>query len=309
MSKYLYIFPHIQKTAGSTIRYHIRKNLKKDEWLLLNRKNLRIEKNVVNIGHKRLLNLCGRYIKSLDKRKKEKINVIFGAWVPYGVHEFFPGKTPRYFTFVRKPLSRTVSLYNHRRYIVEEEKEDLKIQQNAKEYLLVDGKIPDFKTWLKNKYNLKDPSTSMYIYLKNMGYINSSCAIKRSIKKCLNIFYFVGTLQTYSEDSLYLYHKMGFKAYLLSQNVSKKYFDPVKNEDSLREMLRKKNGEDFLLYEEAAKKNVQFKVEHPDFENIVKIEKVTRKFLLPFTQVIYAPLDTVKLIGKKIINALDIKDI
>lgn len=240
MSEYLYIFPHIQKTAGSTIRYHIRKNLKEDEWLLFNRKSLKIGEDSASIDFKDILKAAKKYIGSIGKERKQKVKVIFGPWVPYGVHKFFPNRKAMYFTFVREPLSRTVSLYNHRRQIVEEEKQDKMILLNAKKYLLVDGKIPDFMAWLKNNYNLKDTSTSMYKYLKSMGYIKKSKNLENSIKYALDKFYFIGILECFSEDSLYIFRKMDFKGYFLNQNVSKKYFKLGNNKEKLRDIVRKK---------------------------------------------------------------------
>lgn len=300
MKRYLYIFPHLQITAGSTIRYHIRKNLKEDEWLLFSYDNLKLTKNPKDLNYKDLLIASEKYINSLSEQRRNKIKVIFGGWVPYGVHKYFPEKTPRYFTFVREPLSRTISLYNHRRQIVEVAKGDASIIKNANEYLLVNGKVPDFETWLMNKYNLKDPSTSIFRKMKVNGFINAKKNISDSILEGLNKFYFIGTLGTFEQDSLYLYNKMGFRSYFLSQNVSKKYFNPGQDEDKLREMIRNKISEDFLLFVKAVEKNKQFKKDHPNFNKIVSKEKLKRILLLPFTQIYYAPMDTVKFIIRKI---------
>lgn len=303
MSKYLYIFPHIQKTAGSTFRYHIRKNLRNDEWIMLSLENLEIE-NLLKADHKDILRASEKYIKVLDRKSREKIKVIFGQWVPYGVHKFFPNRIPRYFTFIREPLSRTVSLYNHRRKIVEEEGENKIILNNARKYLLVKGKIPSFEEWLKSKYDKSNPVISMCVYLKKLGYLSNNKNLKESIKSGFDKFYFIGTVKTFNDDSLYLYNKMGFRRYLFNQNISRKYFIIGNNREKLVNLLRKKNIDDYNLFEKAVKYNIEFKIKNYEFEGIVKKEKIRKKLLLPFTQLIYAPKDTIKLIGKKILEIL-----
>src|SRR3989344_1068676 len=117
----LYIFLHIPKCAGSTFEYHIRNNFKKEEIIELNEsfiapylqgKSIAFlsykEKNKIK---KQCFEKFKNYIDELSDDQKNRIKVIYGHYVFYGIHTFL-NKNPRYVTFIRNPISMILSAYN-----------------------------------------------------------------------------------------------------------------------------------------------------------------------------------------------------
>ena len=147
---YLYIFIHIPKTGGTTIKENIKANLGKDEFISLywdeKPSDLRLiseetikklyplkeeilakisielssKKNIFNSKEE-----AKKYITSLSEKEKEKIKVIIGHHMPYGIHKYF-NKKPRYITFLRNPIDRRISEYNYKRSILEKNTDILK---------------------------------------------------------------------------------------------------------------------------------------------------------------------------------------
>lgn len=86
------IFVHIPKTAGSTLRTLISENYDLDVVLDLKDHHPK-ELLVVSASH---------------MGKTDKYEIIMGH-MPYGVHRFLNIRNPRYFTFLRDPISRFIS--------------------------------------------------------------------------------------------------------------------------------------------------------------------------------------------------------
>lgn len=100
----VFIFLHLPKTGGTTFNAHLFKNL---IW----------EEEFLHIGpwgekYRRAHNKLPLHKRSLYERNRIKVISGHGVW--YGIHELFPHKEPKYFTFIRDPAERMVSLYNHK---------------------------------------------------------------------------------------------------------------------------------------------------------------------------------------------------
>lgn len=87
----LLLFLHIPKTAGSTLHSIISRQLPKDEQLLCHNRDL---------------------ITELSSEQLNKIRVLRGHF-PFGYHENIPEKSYEYFTVLRDPIDRVISLYKH----------------------------------------------------------------------------------------------------------------------------------------------------------------------------------------------------
>lgn len=294
-SDYLYIFLHIPKTAGLTFRYHIEKNLKRHERLLINLDNFGIRKEFPGLNYQKYKSFADKYFSSLSENKKNKIKVIYGHYVPYGIHKHFK-KPARYITFVRNPVARTVSIYNDKRRHYEKNMHVSGIRRNIINTFLINGRLPSFVKWLEVKYpadNAKGQFLTMTGFLKMFGYLVKGGVNKKLISSALDKFYFIGLTDKYGEDSLYFYNKLGINIYFKNKNVSTKYFDIDKNKHLLLKIM-KKNKLDQIIFEEAVKKNKDFKKKNKDFFVIVEKKRKMRKIILPFTQTFFAPKDTLK---------------
>ncbi len=278
----LYIFLHIPKCAGSTFSHHIRNNFKNEEILELNKEFLApIIKNydLASLSEKewgRIKEQCTAKLlektNNLSKKEKKDIKVIFGHYVPYGIHKYF-NKSPRYITFLRDPTKLTISAYNYLRT----EHNKRKLEKNMTDLVLRNGVAVSFKKFLSsvlNKFHVRPFST--YQYLHELGYFNQLSP--QDIKQHLKNFYFVGITEKYSTDAIFLYYKMGITKFFENQNISLKYHSPNINEyKKIEDVLRHENSGDYILYNEAIKLNRQFKIRHPKFMMIVLYMKIKQK--------------------------------
>ncbi|MFC1686021.1 hypothetical protein ACFLZZ_03290 [Nanoarchaeota archaeon] len=275
----LYIFLHTPKAAGSTFRTHIENNFRKKEILPLYKgkdSNLASEKGV----HK--------YIKSLTKDQKNKIKIIYGHCVFYGIHKFFD-KNPIYFTFFREPIAKTVSSYNfgvtdlkklNNRKIKEKNKGEIERIKELKRILTKRGGITPFKEWLIKSYDISKLPTmkTQTRFLFERKFLDSPKPNKESIKKCLNKFYLVGTVKSFKEDTLFLYNLLGIKRFYNNQNISEKHFVLNEKDNALKNKILSKNKFDSLLYSQAILANNSFKKKiKGDLEKLKSTKKRTMK--------------------------------
>jgi hypothetical protein len=96
--KDLLIFLHLPKTAGTSLMTAMQTLLRPDEVLLI-------------YGASRTSEMIAREIETLTGGQRDAIRFIAGHQVWYGIHELFPGRTPRYLTFLREPVARVISDY------------------------------------------------------------------------------------------------------------------------------------------------------------------------------------------------------
>lgn len=99
--KIIYIFPHIPKTAGQTVKYHFKKNFNSQAFL-----NVKTEKDMYELA-------------KLSLSDKLKISIIHGHSIKKNIIEKFFNKDMfviRYITFLRDPVERWISEYNYKIY-------------------------------------------------------------------------------------------------------------------------------------------------------------------------------------------------
>ena len=135
---------------------------------------------------------------------------------------------------------------------------------------------------------------SMERFLKKLGYLEG-----RSKKKFKDIFYFLGNTSDYDEYALYLYKELKINKFFVNQNASKKYIDLNLNEKFVSK-FKKDYAFDYEMLKWAGEGEREFKKIHRDFGRVVLEMKRKRKLLLVFTQIIYEPVFTLRLISKKI---------
>lgn len=298
-NEYIYFFLHIPKTAGFTFQYHLEANLKKDEYLVLSYDVLGLNSNNPPVENRYYKNAANKYLSAISKKKREKLKVVYGHTVPYGIHELFE-KQPRYIAFFRNPINRTVSLYNDLIRVYEGDYGQDKKIDYLKLTLLKNEKIPSFGIWLKEKYNpqkLKGFLT-MSGYLKIHGYLSGKVSDDKELNKALKRFYFVGITENYNKDSLYLYNKLKFNKFFIDQNISRKVFKLDSN-SAIEEILRE-NKSDYKLYKKALLLNKKFKEDNKDYYKSVRYMGVRRNISLPFTQLYYAKRQSMERIKQQL---------
>lgn len=279
----LWIFLHIPKCAGSTFRYHVLRNFNREEVLDFPRDlKLNTKRPVSDRTYFKKATL--KLLSDLEEETKEKIKVICGHWIPYGIHEHFD-KIPRYVVFVRRPIDRVISSYNFLSTHYHNKSLAKYSLYNLEGQILKKGRLISFERWLETMFDCTNqPRTAITMtrFLVELGYLNRED--KESLKNCLNKFYFVGITELFDNDAFFLYHKMGINKFYRDQNISNKYFDIEKLNKVIKSKIQLKIKQDQTLYDYALERNKTIKKTNKNYYNIVKRMRVKRKLIFPFTQ-------------------------
>jgi len=276
----LAIFVHIPKTAGEGFKRNIEASYSRNHFI---RTSFTHFEPYYDIGQKKVkfyegLNHFKTNIASLLEQDRKAIRCIAGHDSYFGIHELFP-QEPKYITFIRDPIDRTISLYNFERTAWEIYSTHLPFNpfehnflKRLQDHFLIDGKVPDFETWLEQIYNQKHPFyLSMANYLTHLGFSTDS----------LDQFAFVGITESYDEDALFLYHELGVSRFYADKNASTHFVIREQLEDRVLEKIKEKNQEDFRLYQLALEKNQELKNQREDFQQIISsMQKKKTLFLI-----------------------------
>lgn len=261
----LYIFVHLHKTGGTTLNKHIEKNFQKDEVLFLYYDKLGIDPFTTQTPDYK--KLARDAILKLSKKKRSKIKVISGHFLPKNISKYFPYKTIRYITIIRDPYCRARSFYNYFRTLYEKEDSKGKNKKLYKSFLKIGKKVPNFTSWIRKKYG----NNKSGIVIRPMDVYFSSLGYK------LSDFYFIGITKNLKNDLVYLFHLLGIKKYFFDQNKSKNFI----KDDKVRDYFEKKYKKSFDIYQKALKQNSGYRI-----QNIAKTKTII-KLLTPFTQIIF----------------------
>ena len=289
----LYIFLHIPKTAGSTFIFHLLKNFRKEELLHLSFEKLGLSLDDPVLSPRVYKKAVAEYFSN-NLEGREKIKVIYGHAVPFGVHKYF-GAQAKYITFIRDPELRLVSIYNHKRRLCDGfSKLDPGRKKNIKNTLLINDKTPSFETWIEKKYDSGKLTNhlSVYGYLKMLGYLEGVITVQ-SIKKDLGKFWFLGLTENFNSDSLFLYSQLGINKFFFDQNVSRRNY-ASRLSTNLRKKISKKTVIDREIYDLSKELHKKFIVGNKDYEKAVKKKKIQRFLTAPFTQVVFSPMGTLR---------------
>lgn len=256
MDRNLYIFIHIPKCAGTTLRENILLNYSSKEVLCIYKKyhqDFSDSKKVEN------------FISNLSEKRRKQIKVIIGHIVHYGIHKLFLDRVPQYVTFLRNPFDRIFSFYNYHRTMLDN---GINVELCEK-VLFSNGEIMDFgDEWLsKNNPKTNNRITSFLysrFYGKNLRPDEISETDVLDIYSILNDFYFVGLTEN-KEDIHFFYHLLGLKKFRKNENVSKKFFIP-QDFKKLKKEIFPYYKYDLKLYNYAKMKNNQFKNNYQNFE-------------------------------------------
>lgn len=247
--KPLYIFLHMPKCAGSTFRVHIQQNLKSNEYIAFyNEKNMHYSKSDVFTK-----------IMSLSSEEKDRLKIIYGHEVYYGLHKYF-NRPVRYIVFCRELISRILSFYNY----------TMQFSKNSQ---------ISFQQWFKETQWMHN---EMIGYFDDYGFIDDSDkALGFKINNILEKFWFVGITENSDQEFLFLYYKLGVNRFRENQNISKKLLKNLTENE--KKMINDLSQEDKIFYQEAVKRNEQFK-KNSIYQQIVILMRFKRKLFFFLSQ-------------------------
>lgn len=225
MSDIVYIFAHIPKTGGTTIRKHFEKYLSPYEFVHLASAN---DDRVVKKG-----------IPPFSERSEEdrqKVRVVLGHQVTANTHKLFPGKAYKYIVFIREPVSWVVSRYNWKMNIRRQ-----------------DGKEPlEFDEWYKG---VKQRQSQLIWLVKKFGggkYTQQMSPARRlkAVNEIVEKFDVVSLTERIDLDCPVIFKTIGVPEQFESANVAgQRHPKLLSPNDELREKLAKPLAVDIEFYE------------------------------------------------------------
>lgn len=266
LNRYLYIFMHVPKCAGTTINKHIDANFEEEQILkLIHQRILTYVHDCDSMTYENIANVCQNLttqnpivqkawiknlIEALPQSRKDSIQVIYGHWAYYGIHEFF-AREPRYFVFVRNPISRLISHYCYHCSRSDQGQKFFKVRD-------AQGKQIPFEQWLTAHPFVSNHMTWFLAERFTGDSFNNKYGIAspqdlEHAKMLLDRLYFVGLTEN-PKDMDFIYNRLGIQRYVPAQNVSIKSY-VTQDADQLRELILSYNQLDFDLYKYAVKLN------------------------------------------------------
>lgn len=222
----MFIFLHIQKTAGTTLRYLINGNFPDSETLLV---------KLMTQDH------WDSFLKNKPKNFSH-LKLIYGH-MKFGIHEHIPGDC-RYFTMLRDPVARVIS---HHRFLLSES-------------ALPPGRktLEEYVRWLSEN-NMDNHQTRVLAgsWLDNAASVPSSPEMMESARKNLDEhFILTGIQERFTESIALLNVLMGWenKSFVTRNVTSNKgisYPEIFEEESELKSLIKKNNEYDCELYDYA----------------------------------------------------------
>lgn len=269
----IYIFLHLPKTGGTTLNYHLIKNFNKDEILPLYKSlNKKISSK----------NGLDEFILSLSEERKNKIRVICGHEIYYGIHNLFKDREARYVIFLRNPLDLLLSNYNFFRYRIERKKQ-FETDQLSR-FFINNGKMLNFDDFINYNENLN----ISYNFLRNrfltvnFEYNNYQSLDGKDIGEIKNVlkkFYFVGLAEN-SKDYFFIYNKLGLRKFFTNRNKAPQKYVSDDDINANKDKIVLKMKFDFELYNHAKELNNDFKENNPDFNNLNNKKRIIKIIIL-----------------------------
>ena len=264
----LYIFVHVPKTGGKTIVKHIEKNFTQEEIIRVNEVG---DKGFTSIDYAK------DYFKQLPDSVKNKVRIVYGHDIFYGIHEYFPDRDCRYITFIRHPNHRLLSHYNYCYGLTHYSKEEKPLNNRFwTELYDKNGQLIPFNEWF---YYHKKYQNFVLKFLKKRLFFHSENLNERSIRnfdEILDKFYFVGITERSAQDFLFFYHLLGITKFYPDQNISVK---KAQLETNTIVAIYQQNLLDTLFYYSSVYRNLTFKKNNSDLF-LFSIKKITRKRIL-----------------------------
>lgn len=222
---------HIPKTGGSTMYQVMYKN----------------------VDHKRTLWAGSKHatvipwFTSISQQERNWYTAAFGH-IRYGFHRFFTDGTPRYFTFLRHPIERTLSAYSYALEYPRDEHHFRIINQTFVEYAS-DPSLGQRQTnWLMGYLPTPDNLPTLESYGGKHPLPPDTIEIVKN--RLSSEFAFVGILERYDASILLLQDALKWRdVYYMRSNVTKKRlrYSDLKGEE--KRAIDALAGPDFEIYD------------------------------------------------------------
>lgn len=219
----LFLFAHLPKTGGQTLRDCFRKHLE-------------FHREFIHLGTFGEEDAAKRGLLPFRERsigERAQARVILGHGVNCETHMLVPSKVPRYILFLRDPAELLVSLYNF----------DMRYHRKPEE------PVVPFDGW----YEERQRKNFMVYWLLNdflaPNRPSRKVPLLRAINTVLESFWFVGCSEFLDQDGPLLLRRIGVPGELERSNVTGVHHAKVLSLDQpLRERLYADNALDVELY-------------------------------------------------------------
>ena len=241
---YIYVFLHLPKTAGTTLKYHFINYIPSENLLFL------------YFAYPPLKNADSvqSLLKWMSDEQKDKIKIIYGHDAYYGIHKFFKRKV-RYVTFFRDPFDIIYSVYNSRLYLYRVNRQ----KHISPEFYSGGGSFLEFEDFLEGNGTYHN---FMFRYLlTRFGKAYPEITDKwvdEEIEKMLRSLYYIGFTDTFDKDIKFISKIFGIPANYFSTNISEANHNTIGSEsyvvrdlENVKKNFLLKNARDYKLYNRA----------------------------------------------------------
>jgi hypothetical protein len=162
--------------------------------------------------------------------------------------------------------------------------------------LFVENSVPEFPEWFEKKYLPRSADFGLMTqadYLRKFG-----CFLGSDYQSALNKFDFVGIVENFENDSLYVYSRLGVRRLFPNQNESRKYYTPGR---LLKAKMKFKLRDDYKLYLAARGANRRFRQESEGYARGVYDMRKKRRFIV-YNRLRYDFFNTLREFKQKIVK-------
>lgn len=227
--EHLYLFHHIAKCGGTTINHAILATGVPSIFI----KEKRRDKAEVRAEVEAAL--------AAQPGLEDSLEVIHGHRVHYGLHRYSPRK-PRYFTFLRDPVTRCVSNYNYLARNAHDPR--TKFHERDRALMLRGDVLIPFREWLAEHY--VDNHMTRFLAAAMEGseappYLGGPVTDDhlRAAREFLRLCFFIGCTERSDRDVPYVFSQMKLRPPRERANVSGVYFDLERDPSVVGDILER----------------------------------------------------------------------
>jgi hypothetical protein len=252
----LYLFLHQYKTAGTTLWNHLSPNFPGGSQLFLSGERIGLDISKRD-GHPAVPGFIrDRVDEYVVHHSDARTRLLMGHFVYPGIHTLIPGsKEPRYFTFLRHPVERVVSLYWFLKYASDSYWHHELVEANWSLDQWLDGSRA---LWARN-------GQTRHLLI---GTHEKAC-LERELDpqlvsdamRTLDEFWFVGLTETFDQDSAFLLGRLGATKFAKKNAIRVNKRKEAPSPDTCARIAAA-NQLDMALYEHARRRRLRFVRRH-----------------------------------------------